>query len=188
MQLVRAVAVDATGKFCILNHEADGIRSLDEPGEESGRIVVREPVDHVWKSLSVCGGDTEHRDQLEVSDHSPLVFGLLVVVRLGGKNPDGLLSLAGEPSVLIPGVEPGNVRGFVSLLSDEDDVVQAVAVEAALAVEVAPPLVRLNLTVSPLLACLNSPALTHSGVCWVFSSCRHPSRRQWHVARRRHGR
>src|SRR5450759_3846567 len=30
-------------------------------------------------------------------------------------------------------------------------------------------------------------ALARSGVCWGFSSCRHPFRRQWHVAGRRHG-
>ena len=96
-------------------------------------------------------------------------------------------------------VEPGNVRGLVSLLADEHDVARAVAVEAAPAVEVAPPLAGSNLTASPPLAYLNSPAvrttssrqsgaLAHSGVSWVFSSCRHPFRRQWHVARRRHGR
>lgn len=39
--------------------------------------------------------------------------------------------------MLLPGVEPGNHRSFVSLLGHEHDVVRAVAVETALAVEVA---------------------------------------------------
>ena len=143
MQLVRAVAVDAAGKLCILHSEADGGGNVDESGEESGRIVPRKRVAHARKLLAVRGGDVEHRDHLEASDHSLLVFGLLVVVRLvdhGGKNPDGLLSLADEASVLPPGVEPSNVRGFVPLHGDEHDVVRAVAVEAALAIEVTLPL------------------------------------------------
>jgi len=43
--------------------------------------------------------------------------------------------------VLLPGVEPGDHHGFVSLLGDEHDFVRAEAVEAALAVGVALPLI-----------------------------------------------
>jgi len=95
------------------------------------------------KILAVRGGDVEHWYPFEASDHLLLFVSLLVslLVDHGGENPDGLLSLADKPYVRLPGIEPGDPGGFVSLLGDEHDVVRAVAIEAALAGEVALPLV-----------------------------------------------
>jgi hypothetical protein len=52
--------------------------------------------------------------------------------------------------VLLPGIEPGDVSGFVSLLGDEHDVVRAVAIDAAPVIEVTLPLVGCNEIGDPL--------------------------------------
>ena len=90
-----------------------------------------------WPSVcerSKTGTGLKPRITLVVSSASA------VLVRVGlvdhrGEDPDALLALADEAVQLAPGVVPGDPSGVGALQHDEQRVVEAVVMEAALHVE-----------------------------------------------------
>ena len=104
-------------------------------------IITIEAVADGWQLFAVGLCEVEHRHELEASDHPIVVaiFSVSALVDHGGENPDGLLSFADKATELPPGVEACNPSCLVALGSDEKHVPKAVAVKAALEVEVVLP-------------------------------------------------
>ena len=107
-------------------------------------VVTVEPVADGRQLFAVGLSDVEHRNEFEAPD-DPVYLAFLsvgVLVDHRGENPDGLLSLADEAVHLPPGVEAGDPCRLVALGCDEEHVAEAVAVKAALEVEVVLPVLR----------------------------------------------
>jgi len=165
---VTAVAVRGAVELALLDAEADRSGDAEERRVAPGRVVAFETVADSRQLFAVGLGDVEHGDELEAPDDvlGLAVFGFGVLVDDGGENPDGFLTPPDEAVHLRPRVEARHLVCLVALGGDENHVVEAVAVQLGLEVQVALPLLGRREVADPLCQLLDEfPVVVLCGHC-----------------------
>ena len=141
---VRAVAVEGPVEPVVLDHEAERLGDGRQSGEVTCGVVTDEPAAHRRQLLALGLRDVEDGHKLEAADLTLClaICSAVPPVDHGSEDPDGLLACTDEAVELAPGLETRHLGRLVTLRGDEEHVVEAVAVEAALELQITPPFVR----------------------------------------------
>jgi hypothetical protein len=132
-----AIAVDAAGEEVFLDGEAEPVSYRAELVVGVADVLAGEADADLGEVLAVGLREVEDRYRLEAPDDTCRLVVACCVLGVGlvdhrGEDPDALLALAHEAVKVAPCVVAGDAGGVGSLRHDEQRVVEAVVVEAAL--------------------------------------------------------